>query len=197
MSRKGLICQKRLKEKIKTLGNYNNTCKKSCWKYWIVSLIPKDILYGEFASGRRTAGHPKLCYRDVCKFLGELLQATVKVEKHPKTRTLRQGKKNWLTQQQTSGQTERSAATLTDQRPHTDTTCVIETVTPALVSSATSNTVLGKQLARKARMYYPWSTMTDGGLLSLRHINHYNYFIKDTFWFQNKSGVRFYCEGGH
>ena len=29
--------------------------------------IPKDILYGEFASGRRTKGRPQLRYKDVCK----------------------------------------------------------------------------------------------------------------------------------
>ena len=29
--------------------------------------IPKDILYGELASGRRSKGRPQLCYKDVCK----------------------------------------------------------------------------------------------------------------------------------
>ena len=29
--------------------------------------IPKDIFYGELASGRRTKGHPQLRYKDVCK----------------------------------------------------------------------------------------------------------------------------------
>lgn len=29
--------------------------------------IPKDILYGELTSGRRTTGHPQLHYKDVCK----------------------------------------------------------------------------------------------------------------------------------
>ena len=29
--------------------------------------IPKDILYGEFASGRRTKGCPQLCCKDICK----------------------------------------------------------------------------------------------------------------------------------
>ena len=29
--------------------------------------IPKDILYGELASGRRSKGRPQLRYKDVCK----------------------------------------------------------------------------------------------------------------------------------
>ncbi|KAK4321136.1 hypothetical protein Pmani_008041 [Petrolisthes manimaculis] len=29
--------------------------------------IPKDMLYGELATGSRPAGRPVLCYKDVCK----------------------------------------------------------------------------------------------------------------------------------
>ena len=29
--------------------------------------IPKDVLYGELATGRRNVGRPQLCFRDVCK----------------------------------------------------------------------------------------------------------------------------------
>ena len=29
--------------------------------------IPKDLLYGELATGARCRGHPQLCYKDVCK----------------------------------------------------------------------------------------------------------------------------------
>ena len=29
--------------------------------------IPKDILYGELPSGKRSTGRPKLRYEDVCK----------------------------------------------------------------------------------------------------------------------------------
>ncbi len=29
--------------------------------------IPKDILYGELASGTRRSGHPTVCYKDTCK----------------------------------------------------------------------------------------------------------------------------------
>ena len=29
--------------------------------------IPKDILYGELASGKRSVGRPQLRYKDVCK----------------------------------------------------------------------------------------------------------------------------------
>ena len=29
--------------------------------------IPKDLLYGELATGARYRGHPQLCYKDVCK----------------------------------------------------------------------------------------------------------------------------------
>jgi hypothetical protein len=29
--------------------------------------IPKDLLHGELATGVRTAGHPKLRFKDVCK----------------------------------------------------------------------------------------------------------------------------------
>ncbi|KAK3758289.1 hypothetical protein RRG08_004111 [Elysia crispata] len=30
-------------------------------------MIPKDIMYGELATGTQPAGRPILCYRDVCK----------------------------------------------------------------------------------------------------------------------------------
>ena len=30
-------------------------------------LIPKDLLYGELATGARCRGHPQLCFKDVCK----------------------------------------------------------------------------------------------------------------------------------
>ena len=30
-------------------------------------IVPKDIFYGALASGRRTKGHPQLCYKDVYK----------------------------------------------------------------------------------------------------------------------------------
>jgi hypothetical protein len=29
--------------------------------------LPKDILYGELALGKRSVGRPNLCYKDVCK----------------------------------------------------------------------------------------------------------------------------------
>ena len=29
--------------------------------------IPKDVLYGELASGSRRVGRPALCYKDTCK----------------------------------------------------------------------------------------------------------------------------------
>ena len=29
--------------------------------------IPKDILCGKLASGKRIVGHPQLCFKDVCK----------------------------------------------------------------------------------------------------------------------------------
>ena len=75
-----------------------------CWLGHIYGIedgrIPKDILYGELASGRRSKGHPQLCYKDVCKRgmkafdintdSGEDLAADV--EKHPEPTPQDRGK---------------------------------------------------------------------------------------------------------
>ena len=29
--------------------------------------IPKDLLYGELATGKRPTGRPQLCFKDICK----------------------------------------------------------------------------------------------------------------------------------
>ena len=45
--------------------------RRLCWPGHVYPMgdgrIPKDILYGELASGRRTKGRPQLRYKDVCK----------------------------------------------------------------------------------------------------------------------------------
>ena len=44
--------------------------RKLCWLGHVYRMedghIPKDILYGELASGRRSKGRPQLRYKDVC-----------------------------------------------------------------------------------------------------------------------------------
>ena len=44
--------------------------KSLCWLGHVYRMedgrIPKDILYGKLASGRRTKGCPQLCHKDVC-----------------------------------------------------------------------------------------------------------------------------------
>ena len=64
--------------------------------------------------------------------------------------------------QKTSVYTERSAATPADQRLHTDATFVVESTSPASVSSATGDAVPAEQAVRTVRMLHPWSAMTEG-----------------------------------
>ena len=56
---------------------------------------------------------------------------------------------------------ERRAATPAGQRPHTDATFVVESASPASVSSATGDAVPTEQTFRTVRMLHPWSPMTE------------------------------------
>ena len=51
--------------------------------------------------------------------------------------------------QKTSGYAERSAATPADQRPHIDATFLVESASPASVSSATDDAAPTEQIARQ------------------------------------------------
>ena len=64
--------------------------------------IPKDILYGELASERRSKGRPQLCCKDVCKrdmkaldILGGPCSRPHDVEKHPEPTPQYRGKRSW------------------------------------------------------------------------------------------------------
>ena len=123
--------------------------------------IPKDILYGELALGRRTTGRPHLRYKDVCardrKAVGidtmswEGLQLVVQGGGVPWSNTSRQGKTNWWLQQRTSEHAERRTAATSDPQPHTYVLSATKTATPTLVFSAISDAVTTQQQINKIK----------------------------------------------
>ena len=61
-----------------------------------------------------------------------------------------------------SGYAERSAATPADQRAHTNATFVVESASPATVSSAIGDAAPAEQTVRTARKLLPWLAMAEG-----------------------------------
>ena len=136
--------------------------------------IPKDIQYGVLASGKRTTGRPRLRYKDVCtrdmkvldtdaaSWEGLAADRTRWRSRLPWINTSKQWKRNRRTKQKTSGYAKGSAATPADQRPHTDATFLVESASPAWISSAIGDAAPAEQTVRTVRMLHPWSAMTEG-----------------------------------
>ena len=92
--------------------------------------IPKDILYGELASGRRSKGRPQLSYKDVCKrdmkalnintniFLGGPCSRPRDVEKHPEPTPQDRGKEAGECRSRKKGP-QKGAQQLQQTRDHT------------------------------------------------------------------------------
>ena len=95
--------------------------------------IPKDILYGELASGRRSKGCPQLRYKDVCK--RDMKATDINTDSWEDLAADRMMWRSTLNQHLKTGENklvnaERSTTTLTDQRPHTNVTFTAEIVSP-------------------------------------------------------------------
>ena len=109
--------------------------------------IPKDILYGELALGRRTTGRPHLRYIDVCvRDMNAVDIDTMSWEGLAADRTKwRSALKQHLKtgedklQQWTNELAERRAATPSDPKPHIDVMSAIKTDISTLVFSAISD----------------------------------------------------------
>ena len=94
--------------------------------------IPKDILCGELASGRRHKGRPQLRYKDVCKRdmkaldinteSLEDLAADCMMWRSTLNQHLKSVEEKLMKSEVGKRPTERSATTPTDQRPHTNAT---------------------------------------------------------------------------
>ena len=128
--------------------------------------IPKVILYSEFASGKRTIGHPKLCYTDVYKHdtqhwsqaNGRSLQMTmVGHNVFSGISSVRQMRKSLAKLRKDEDKdTEKSGAPLGSHR-HTDANAATRTVNPTIASSVTPNTAQAAGLIL-TREHYPWLT---------------------------------------
>ena len=109
--------------------------------------IPKDILYGELASGRWSKSRSQLRYKDICKRdmkaldintnTWEDLAANCMMWRSTLDQHLKTGGKKLVNAEE--GPAERNATTPTDQRPHINATFAAEIVSPTLVSTATSD----------------------------------------------------------
>ena len=113
--------------------------------------IPKDILCGELALGRRTTGRPHLRYKDVCvRDMKAVDIDTMSWEGLASDRTkwrsalkqhLKTGEDKLMEEdkQRKIEHLERRAATPSDKNPHIDVMSAIKTAIPTLVFSAISD----------------------------------------------------------
>ncbi|KAL7865388.1 hypothetical protein SRHO_G00106350 [Serrasalmus rhombeus] len=95
--------------------------------------IPKDIFYGELASGKRPQGRPQLRYKDVCKCNMKALDINTEIWEDTAA-----NRSNWRCLLKKPLKTA-------------------ETATPALVLPATDDAVQVATL-QTIRVQYPWST---------------------------------------
>ena len=115
--------------------------------------MPKDILYGELASGRRSKGRPQLRYKDVCKRdmkaldinteSWEDLAADHMMWRSTLNQHLKKGEKK-LTNAEVGKRTCRKECN-NSNRPETTHKYVAETVSPTSISAATSHVATVEQ----------------------------------------------------
>ena len=130
--------------------------------------IPKDLLYGELATGSRRTGRPQLRYRDVVKrdmkAVGidtetwENLAADPSQWRGAVTKHLKTGEDKLP---QIGGPAESFVSALSNSQ-HTHATLATRTAIHASVFTVIAADAPAKHTTR---MLYPWSTLTDGGLL--------------------------------
>ena len=106
--------------------------------------IPKDLLYGELATGKRPTGRPQLSFNDVCK---RDLQAlgintdsweVTATDRDAWRHTVKVGLSQYEETQRLNAEEKRlyKRTACLASRPTTPFTCVIETATPELVFTA-------------------------------------------------------------
>ena len=119
--------------------------------------IPKDILYGELALGRRTTGRPHLRYKDVCardmKVVGidSMSWEGLAADRTGWRSALKQHLKTGEDKLMTSEHAERRAVAPSDPQPHTYVLSATKTATPTLVFSAISDAVTTQQQINKIK----------------------------------------------
>ena len=135
--------------------------------------IPKGILYWELPIGRRSVGHPHLCW-DACKRNMKALDIDPEtLEEHADDRGrwrnilnqhLKSAEKKLV--QQAEGKRARWKEGHTSDKPATTRRCDLcgtVSVNHALVSTATWDPA-EQRASPETKMYFPWSTLTDRGL---------------------------------
>ena len=148
--------------------------------------IPKDILYGELASGERSVGYPQLRYKDVCKRDMKVLEINAK-----SWEDIAADRSRWrsvLQRQLKTGEEKiknlaekkrarRKARTYEDNQAttHTRAQCnAAEIAIPDSVLSVTADVVaiMSSPRHQTTKAHHPWSISTDGGLLLLLYPRH-------------------------
>ena len=144
--------------------------------------IPKDILYGELALGRRTTGHPHLRYKDVCvRDMKAVDIDTMSWEglaaDHTKWRSaLKQHLKTGEDKLMAAAAEKRArrkegSSSILPVTTHRCDACnkdchsnikVFSAISDAATTQPEINKIKNKN--KITRMYHPWSSMTDGGL---------------------------------
>ena len=140
--------------------------------------IPKDIIYSEPASGRRTTGRPHLRYRSSClrkryegcrhrHYVLEGLTADRTKWKSALKQHLKSGEDKLMTAAADKrARKQKGGQQLHPTRNHThNVLSATKTATPTF--SATSDAATTQQEIKKIknkniRMYHPWSSLTDG-----------------------------------
>ena len=136
--------------------------------------IPKDILYGQLALGRRTTGHPRLRYKDVCvRDMKDVDIDTMSWKGLAADRTkwrsalkehLKTGDEK-LMAAPADKRAHRKEGSSSNPQLHIDVMSAIPTlVFLAISDAATTGKKLIKIRKKNIRMYHPWSYLTDGGL---------------------------------
>ena len=152
--------------------------------------IPKDIPYGELASGRRTkATHScttGMSAREMWKHLtstpspGCTLQPTAWCGEALWTNTSRQGKRSWWMQKYKEGPAERSATTPTDQRPHTNAILRQRLFLPH--RSLQPQVTLQRSNRQDNHGVLPWSNLIDRGHIYICRCDVTTEYVKLAGW---------------
>ena len=102
--------------------------------------IPKDIPYGELASGRRSKGRPQLRYKDVCKRDKEDLAADRIMWRSILNQHLKTGEERLVNAEVVKRTcTKERNNSNRPETTHTNATFVVEIVSPTSVSTTTSD----------------------------------------------------------
>ena len=123
--------------------------------------IPKDILYGELALGRRNTGRPHLRYKDVC--IRDMKAVDIDTMSWEGLAADRTEWRSALKHNLETGE-EKLMAAAADKRARRKETAIHALVFSVISDAAATQQEINEIKNKNIRMYHPWSSLTDGGL---------------------------------